>query len=260
MLLVPRGCFKTTLGSVALPIWLLVQLPNIRILIDTHTRGLAQSILQEIKDHFERNERFKNLFGELYKDAQPWNENSITLNTRRVAHKENSIDTSGVDKAINGGHYDFIICDDLVSETTAESIKGIKKVRRHLSLLNPILEVNGCQLVIGTRWAHNDLYGYVMDRDRKRIERHQQPEYEVLRHGAWLSDGQLYFPSRLDERFLAEAKLNSTDKEFSVFYLNEPIEEGSKVFPRTQIKFYHTGVRNFSGYYFDKQPYLEVLT
>lgn len=256
--LVPRGCFKTTLGSVALPIWLHIQLPDLRILLDTHTQEYSKEILREIKDHYEFNEKLRDLAGNQVTDATRWAAESIVLASRRKAHKEPSIGTAAVDRAKTGGHYDFVINDDIVNEKNAFTPTGVKKVRRHVNVMRPILEGNGCQLMLGTRWAFNDVYGWLEENDEKRAEAGLGREWKSQIHGAWNLDGSLYFPTRLTEEFLRKAQLDMTDKMFSCWYLNEPIEESSKVFPRTMIKIFHPAGLDF--YQHGKDPCIEIAT
>jgi predicted phage terminase large subunit-like protein len=77
-----------------------------------------------------------------------------------------------------------------------------------------------------------------------------------LIRGAWLPDGTLYAPTILPQATLDKLRYDSdlTEKEFAVWYLNEPMEEGSKVFPRSIIRF-------FKGkYVFDREPFLLIET
>ena len=62
MLLVPRGCFKTTLGAISLSLLLLSINPNLRILITSHTWEYSKEILDGIRNQLERNEKFKQMF------------------------------------------------------------------------------------------------------------------------------------------------------------------------------------------------------
>lgn len=260
MMLVPRGCFKTTVGSVALPIWLLLQLPDLRILLDSHTYDYSCEILYEIKEHIE-SEKFKNVFGDLSKDSGRWSEGQIEVNSRTTPRKEPSIQASGVDKAKAGGHFDVIIADDIVDEKGITEV-GIKRTRRHFNRLIPVLETNGVQLVTGTRWAFNDVYGFKLANDEKLRKAGKKPEFSrVLHHGAWLDDGSLYFPTKLTAEFLYHARMNMTDKEFAVWYLNDPIEGDMKVFPRRFMKFYTPSptAGTDGGYVFDREPFVEMI-
>src|SRR2546427_5789905 len=131
MLLVPRLCFKTTLGSIALPILLLVQNPNLRILITAHVHDYAKEILDGIRNHLERNEKFKQMFGDWRMGATMWSDDAITIGPRTdTTVKEPSIATAGVDKAKTGGHYDVINADELHTQKNIKSDGLRRKVAR----------------------------------------------------------------------------------------------------------------------------------
>lgn len=260
MLAAPRGTFKTTLAATALPLWLIVQFPNIRILIDTHTHKFTKQVLYDIKWHIQYNEKFKELFGDLSQDSPKWAEDAIIINTRKIPRKEPTIDSAAVDAPKTGGHYDVILSDDLLNEKTAFTQTGLVKSRRHVNTLIPILEPGGVELFTFTRWAYNDCYGKMLDDERKAMKNAELAgkdpkewlQYHKLIRGAWLPDGRLYAPTILPESTLQQLRNELTDKEFAVWYLNEPIEEGSKVFPKSLFRF-------FKGVYqFEAQPFIEL--
>ena len=60
--LAPRGFGKSTLLTVARAVFEIIQDPNIRILIASKTEGFAETILREVKHHFEVNDRLRELF------------------------------------------------------------------------------------------------------------------------------------------------------------------------------------------------------
>jgi predicted phage terminase large subunit-like protein len=239
MLLVPRKCFKTTLGSISLPILLLAIDPNLRILITAHVWEFAKEILDGIRNHLERNEKFKEMFGDWKKGATMWSDEAITIGSRTDPNiKEPSIATAGVDKAKTGGAYDFIIADDLHSEKNIETEGMRRKVRRHIQTLYPILEPTGALLIIGTRWHNSDAYNWLIQRDEEFSRKGQPLEYTKLIRSAYLPDGRLYFPEQLSEEFLSQARRNLEDKLYAVWYLNQSMEEGSRIFPRSWWQFW----------------------
>ena len=248
----PRGTFKTTLGVTALPLWLLVQFPNIRVLLNTHTHKFTKQILYDIKWSLTYNARFKELFGDFSIDSQKWAEDAIIINKRSKPMREPTIDTGAVDAPKTGGHYDVILTDDLINEKTALTRGGLLKSRRYVNTLIPILEPGGCEVFTFTRWAYNDCYGKMLDDDIKAVKYGGQPQYRKLIRGAWLPDGRLYAPTVLPESTLAQLRRDLTDKEFAVWYLNEPIEASSKVFPKSSMHFFR------GTYQFDRQPYVEI--
>lgn len=257
LLAAPRGTFKTTLLC-ALAIWLIVQYPNIRILLDTFATKFSRQLLYDIKWQLTWNEVFTNLFGNLGKDTTKWSEDSIIINTRNRALKEGTIDVGGVDSPRTGGHYDVELVDDLINEKTALTRGGLVKSKRHVGTLTPILEPGGCQIFTFTRWAFNDCYGKMLD-DEEKLAKGQKtsvtpegPIYRKLIRGAYLPDGRLFAPTILPESTLEQLRRELTDKEYSVWYMNSPIEESSKVFPRSIIRFYK------GQYTFDAMPFITV--
>jgi hypothetical protein len=254
MMLVPRGCFKTSVATIGLALKVLEANPNARILIDTHTWDFSQQILSEIKHHIENNETLIELFGDWKEGSTKWAEDAITIGRRTMALKEPSIDTSGVDKSKNGGHYDLIIGDDLHQERNSANEEGRKKVRDHIQNLYPILDPGGVLLLNGTRWHHADAYGWILTKNREAEKARKEPPYRTLLRGAFLQDGTLYFPTRLTDEFLAQQRLELDDKKFAVWYLNKPIEESSKIFPSNFIRFFDGNYSTDRG-----QPTLEIL-
>jgi predicted phage terminase large subunit-like protein len=241
LLLVPRGTFKTTLGAVALPLWLLTKDPNLRILITSHTHEYSKQILDEIKFHCTNNPTFKELYGDWSTGAAQWSDEAVVVAARTEAKKEPSIDTAGVDRSKTGGHYDVIIGDDLHSERNIDTEGLRRKVRRHIQTLRPILEPSGAILLIGTRWHPDDAYGHILRREEERKEKFKDkyiPTWHTLVRAAYLLDGTLYFPSRLTEEFLAQQKDNLESKFYAVWYENQPLEEGSLIFPRSWWRYW----------------------
>lgn len=241
LLLVPRGTFKTTLGSVALPLWLLTKDPNLRILITSHTHEYSKQILDEIKFHCETNQVFRELFGNWKEAATQWSDDAITLGSRTIPHHEPTIDTAGVDRSKTGGHYNLIIGDDLHSERNIDTDGLRKKVRRHIQTLRPILEPTGALLLIGTRWHPDDAYGNIIRREEDRREKLKDkyvPTWQFLVRSAYLPDGTLYFPTRITEEFLQQMKDTLESKFYAVWYENQPLEEGSLIFPKSWWKYW----------------------
>ncbi|HEC66422.1 MAG TPA: hypothetical protein ENI23_14135 [bacterium] len=96
LLLLPRGTFKTTIGTIAKTIQEIIKNPNIRILIFSETYSQSRAFLSEIKQHLERNNQLIGLFGQFKKDPG-WTEQEITVLQRTGIYKEGTIMTGGVD-------------------------------------------------------------------------------------------------------------------------------------------------------------------
>jgi len=122
--------------------------------------------LAEIKQHIERNERFRELFGD-WKYIPGWREQSFVHPMRGKALKEPSIMTGGIDSPVTGGHYDLVIVDDLQDETNSQTEGQRQKAILHYKTLFPILEPKESQMiVIGTPWSAGDIYDFIQTTEK----------------------------------------------------------------------------------------------
>lgn len=156
---VPRGTFKSSVASVAYTIWLLLNNPNLRILIDSELYGNSITYLREIKAHI-MSEGFMYLYGDW--TTSVWNESEITISARTKILKEPSITVGGIGTTKVGQHYDVIIGDDYNSPANSGSPEQRGKVISHYQYNQSILEPDGTYVIIGTRYAEDDLIGWVL--------------------------------------------------------------------------------------------------
>lgn len=238
LLMLPRGAFKSTIVTNAYPLWLLWHNPNLRIMIDSETLGNAKLYLAGIKDMIENNPMLKMICvdenGDYilepnYSIAGGWTENQIILKKRtKLGLKEPTIFCSGVDNARTGMHPDVIIMDDLVSERNVSTDTQIEKVKDHYKFSLSLLEPDGLQVVVGTRYHMADLYNDLIELD----------SLDKLIRPAILENGELYFPSRLDKAFLEEKRKEQGSYIFSSQYMLSPIDDSNAVFKKSHIQYY----------------------
>lgn len=247
LLLTPRDTFKSTEGSIALPLYIWAKInPNARILLDSHKAGTARERADAVKWHIKSNPKFREPFGDWYTGTDKWNEDAFNINRKTSGSKEASLTVSGVDAAVTGGHYDVIIVDDAVSELNFQTELGREKVKKHIQMLEPLLEPGGLIVIIGTRYHHEDAYGWLIAQNEEHARLNNgKRDWKVLLRGAFDGPKGLYFPERLSNDFLAQKRRKMEAKLFACNYLNEPVEEGSQVFPPVKL-------RRFNGrFYFD---------
>lgn len=159
LICIPRGCLKSTIASVAYPIWRLLNNPNDRILIDSELYTNSKNFLREIKGHLE-SPRLTDVFGEF--KSNTWNEGEIIVRQRTRVYKEASITAAGIGTTKVGQHFNIIIGDDMNSQNNTNSPENAAKVVSHYRHNISILEPDGIYVIIGTRFSENDLLGVVM--------------------------------------------------------------------------------------------------
>ncbi len=175
----PRGTFKSTLASVAYPIWCLAKNPNDTILLDSEIYTNSKNFLREIRQHLESNELLRMIWGPWI--GPIWTESEIVIAQRTRNIKEASITVGGIETVKVGQHYWKIIGDDYNSpknsDTPEKCRKVIDHVRYNLNILNP----GGEYVVAATRYAELDIPGF-------------------------------FFKEILGEHFLAEGKLSFVNR------------------------------------------------
>ncbi len=223
LLLAPRGSYKSTVASVAYPLWLLVNNNNFRILIRSGTDKLAKSFLREIKGHIEHNALFQYLFGNWKRKSTHWKEMSIIV-PRSKRMKEVSIAVAGIGSNVVSQHYDVIIDDDIVTRKNVETAEMREKVKRAWQEDFGLLLTHGQNVVIGTRWHPRDLYGEIL----------QNPSFNRILFTAHKEDGSLLFPKVLSEEFLNKQKAIMGTALYRAQYENDPsaFKKGATMFKR----------------------------
>jgi len=101
------------------------------------------------------------MFGDL--EGYPWRDGEIQFSNRTKNLKEASVTAGGIGTTKVGQHFDVIIHDDMNSPNNTNSTENAKKVIEHFKYNTSILEPGGINVVIGTRYAANDLIGWIMD-------------------------------------------------------------------------------------------------
>ena len=89
------------------------------------------------------------------------------LGKRSKILKESSIVASGIGANKTSQHFDIIIHDDMNSHKNSQTAEQRKKVIDHYRLNHSILEPNGTLVIIGTRYAADDLIGHILENEIK---------------------------------------------------------------------------------------------
>lgn len=248
----PRTWFKSTIASIAYPIWEAISDPNIRILVVQNTHDNACKKLKAIAGIFEKN----SLFRALYPDILPrknctWSSNCLEVN-RTAAHPEGTFEAAGVGTAAVSRHYDVIVEDDTISPKKDDMTGIVQQPTRmdiekaigwhglcHPMLLHPR---ESRIVIVGTRWAERDLLGHIYEKF---------PEYTNLRKTACekngqpttLEDGGKPTWNRFDEDTLNELQRTEGPYMFACLYLGSPTAAINQVFKREWIRYFDNHMR-----------------
>lgn len=251
--ILPRGWLKTSLISIAYPMWRGINNPNIRILIAQNTADNARAKLSLIKSQFETNDLLRALFPEVLPTVTcKWTTESLCLNRSQSA-PESTFESIGVRGQITSRHYNIIIEDDTVApdynELTADNVTPTKEdidsaIGWHRAA-TPLLvfsdEIADQLIVVGTRWFELDLLRWVQL---------NEPGYTFYTRACRETNGQpdeageLTWPSRYTSERLDEIRQAIGPYLFSCLYLNIPVSSETMVFRKEWFRYYDTEPRH----------------
>jgi len=235
LLLMPRGTFKSSVVTIGFSLQMLLNEPNVRIMIDSETFGKSKAFLREILDHLTGNDKYREIFKSIHgiypytkkSEMKLWTDSEVILPCRNVPKKEPTISCAGIDVTKNGMHYDLIICDDLHSENNVTNSEALQKVIDHYKLAFSLLDPGKPLIVIGTRWHELDLYRHIIE--------FEQEDFNILKKSAYNPDGSLFFPEVLSEKELDKIRRRQGSGIFSKQYLNEPVSDENATFKMKDI-------------------------
>jgi hypothetical protein len=216
LILQPRETFKTSFFTVTLAICLILNNPEISILIANERIENSKDMLREIKRHFEQNEKLRSLFGN-YVSLTMWAEHSITINRKTKNIKEPTIWVSGIGAAITSKHPDVILCDDIAGRKDKESEAGRQETMSFFQDSWDLLKKeSGMFFLTGTRKHLSDIYNHVKTVLDKKLRREGFDGFKILETPAHKNgdvNGELNFPRILSERKLQELRIVKVDKD-----------------------------------------------
>lgn len=223
--LLPRNHLKSTITSVAYPLWRLARNPNLRIMIASDTLRVAAKFIKAHKAHILNNQRLKLTFPDLkpamatgFSRYQAWNSTDIEIVRDKILG-EPSITCLSAGTDLAGMHYDIHIYDDIVTQKSVEREGGVTKVNDWYEQSLNLLDRNGRIFVIGTRYIDGDIYELLM-------EKGTIPFYVR----AVIEDGKYIWDDSANIDRVEKMRVSMSAYMFSCQYMNEPVVKGEQEF------------------------------
>lgn len=235
LVLSPRETLKSTYWTVTYAIWLLLNNPDLTILIVSETITNAEAFLREIRAKLQ-SEQFVKVFGNIV-NKNLNRADALDLTTRKNHSKEANLEAAGLGKAITGRHYDVVIADDIagVQDRDSEAKRAVT-----MAFLSDIVDVLkkecGFLQIIGTRWHREDIYAHIKDKLAPDMERKALGKFNIWERPAHAPDGSLNFPRLLPEARLQELKTVKQGKDgidittFMAQYELLPLDPATQIF------------------------------
>ena len=224
-----RGIYKTCFGTVARAIQLTLRDPNVRILIVQNNADNASKTVEEIRDHFENNEKLKrirpNMIPEKVSDTK-WTTKALTL-IRTKRFREPTIMAAGIGTSLTSLHFDYILGDDVVSAGKDDMKEGGLMILRPEEVEKAIgwykITMKGLAInrrghktqvqFIVNRWGVEDFANHIL---KEHIRSKDNPTgFECKVMAAHREDGTLLWPSVMTDEYLIESHLDMGDFMFN---------------------------------------------
>ena len=180
-------------------------------------------------------------------------------NTAEIWTKEedriwgNTLMTGAVEKTLESTHFNVHIGDDLVVRENSNTSTQLDKVENWWKLARPLLSPNGIEILVGTRYGFDDLYGRLIEKFIKPekdynlkspiVELHRD-NWHLLQADCWEdqeNETGSTFPILFPEKELKRLKEEMGD-EFSYQYRNDPIAKGKRKYKRDKFVYYDDNV------------------
>lgn len=240
LILVPRMHLKSTLVTVGYCLFRILNDPNIRILILSGTYQNAVDFVGAIEDHLQRNEKIKELFGDIAKNPVQWKADRFTLSTDRtsIGEKEPTVLGAGIESNIVSKHFDLVILDDIVVRENTETAEQIDKVIKRYKDVIDLMDTKAELIIIGTRWVDNDAYSWVLDPANHQVEsfltyikRAMEWDGDIV-HALKTGEGfnSSLWPEKFTREVLLDRYYSKGPYEFSTQYLNDPVPDSEATF------------------------------
>jgi predicted phage terminase large subunit-like protein len=163
LMLSPRDHGKTTVFCHAFPVWAICNIPNVRILLVSKTSRQSNKLLKTIRDELRNNELIKKDYGNLMLSD---NKGPIwCVRTEGASNlKDPTVECVGAEGSITGGHFDIIICDDIIDDENTKTETRMEDLANWFyGTIGQLCEPHTQWFVSGTRKHYADIYQELID-------------------------------------------------------------------------------------------------
>lgn len=222
----PRNS-KSSMITLAFPLWLIFQDPNLNILIINNTITLSEKFGIALRDAVRE---YGYLFNVYLSDVKHSSTHLMFCDKDGNLYN-GSIRLTGAGGSITGQDADYIIIDDPYKgeeeEFTPTALQ--KKIDWFNRVVEQRVEPHTKLLILHTRWHSNDLIGY--------LQREQATDYKFITFPAIKQDNTPLWPEKYTLEELEKKKGKVGERLFSSIWQQKPLDDTSDFFDIDNIKY-----------------------
>lgn len=224
---IPPRHSKSSIMTIAFPLWLIFQDPDMNILIINAEASLSENfgirLREYVKDYGE-------IFDVKVSDVKHSSTHLKFENSKGDLYK-GSIRLTGSNGSITGQDADILILDDIYkgfADITPSLLE--KKIEWFKTMIIQRKEPDTKLMILHTRWASNDLQGYLME--------HSPDKYEFFSYPAIKKDGSPLWAERYTIEFLKAQLEEMGERLFSCIFQQKPLDETGSFFNVDKVIFH----------------------
>lgn len=218
---------KSSIVTLAFPLWLIFQNPNLNILIVNAEASLSESFGIRLRE-------FVREYGEvfdIYLSDVKHSSTHIKFEDKNGRLYKGSIRLTGTSGSITGQDCDILVLDDIYKgyiDIVPSQLE--KKIDWFRTIILQRKEPNTKILILHTRWATNDLTGYLME--------NSPDKYDFISFPAIKDDGTPLWKERYTIEFLNAQKEEMGERLFSSIFQQKPLDETGSFFNVDKINWH----------------------
>ncbi|MBQ7851301.1 MAG: hypothetical protein IJ342_00245, partial [Muribaculaceae bacterium] len=216
---IPPRHSKSSIMTLAFPLWLIFHDPDMSILIVNAEATLSENFGIRLREYVKE---YGEIF-DVYVSDVKHSSTHLKFEDSKGRLYKGSIRLTGSNGSITGQDADILILDDIYkgfSDITPTLLD--KKVEWFKTMILQRKEPDTLLLILHTRWASNDLIGY--------LQEHSPDKYEFFSYPAIKEDGSPLWAERYTKEFLQAQLEEMGERLFSCIFQQRPLDETGSFF------------------------------
>lgn len=217
---------KSSMITLAFPLWLLSKNKDLNILIVNNSAGLSEKFGIQLREYIKRiGPEF-----DLYLSEVKHSSTYIMFTNSDGELQKGSIRLVGASGSITGQDADYIILDDIYSgfDDITPSLLA-KKIDWFKTIIEQRIEPHTKLVILHTRWHSEDLQGY--------LHEHYPDDYSFLEFPAIDEDGEALWPERYTIAEYNKKRVAMGERQFQAIYQQKPLDLTSDFFHTDRLIF-----------------------
>lgn len=215
--LIPTHNSKSSMVTLAYPLWLIFQNPHLNILIVSNEASLAETFGIKLREYIKK---YGAYFGVHLSESKHSSTHLMFEDKKGLA---GSIKLVGANGSITGRDADYIIIDDPYKgfeDITPTLLQ--KRIDWFDTIIEQRIESHTKLAILHTRWHSNDLQGY--------FKKNRSEIYHFISFPAIKENGEQLWPEKYTIEKLEKKRENIGERLFQSIFQQKPIDDSSNFF------------------------------